>query len=515
MFKRILLTVGPAIWVLIFGLWIGPKYDRFVLPAFDGHVYETIAESPRIFTLAPWGYRILEPWLVSLLPASSPAVGFYWLNLFLLAGAIFVTGSWLRRLGFSSASAALAAMAFAISPPFRVILDYQVLVDPLALLLMLLILEELQEPDLLTLMALTTAAALTKETCLLLLTLIPLALVPRLGFARGLFDSMVVSAPAVALSILIRLTWGSPAPPASYFSVLELSLGRIIESSWTLVITASLSGLILPVFFGFLREPSTRLRLQGALMWIFTFGLILVNPYHYSVSDLPRLSIYAWPALLPLALSGLGFKRTPPPAGSPGRFSGVSTALSLLTLAACLTLVALSDPYRRVPSPDRPDPVSLVGRLRETLKTARALDRGETFVFDARAGRFALPVAERFNLTEARRQRWFLYQGFGPDAAFSSGAPEFRNEARLLLPVMTPLPFAMSMEFEGPANAEISVSMKNRHLALIRPGRRGGTFLIPASLLVRGDNLLRLRERSGAPVRLLRFNTRIETRPRT
>ena len=510
MFKRTLLTLGPAIWVLIFGLWIGPKYDRFVLPAFDGHVYDAMAESPRVFTLTPWGYRILEPWMVHLLPASSPAVGFFWLNLFLLAGAIFVVGAWLRRLGFSSASAALASLAFAVSPPMRVVLDYQILVDPLAVFLLAVILLELIEPDLLVLMALTTAAALTKETCLLVLTLLPIALVRRTGLARGLFDSMVVSTPAIALSVLLRVAWGSPAPPRSSFAILDLTLGRMIASSWDLVTAAALSGLILPAVVGLFRETSVALRIQGALLWIFTFGLILANPYHYSVSDLPRLSIFAWPALLPLALAGLGLKRTPPPKGAPGRWSSLRTPLALLTLLTCLILVGITDPYRRAPFRENPNPVALVGRVRETLKTAGALERGEAFVFDARSGRFALPVREPFNLTEGRRQRWFLYDGFGRDAAFGSGAPAFRQEARLLLPILVPRTLVVSMEFEGPGDAEVSVSLGGRHLASIRSGASGGTFKIPPRLLTRGDNLLRLRGPAGVVIRLLRFHARLE-----
>jgi hypothetical protein len=514
MSKRTLLALGPAIWVLIFGFWIGPKYDRFVLPAFDGHVYDAMAESPRVFTLAPWGYRILEPWLVHLLPFSSSAAGFFWLNLVLLSGAVFITGSWLRRLGFSSTSAALASMAFALSPPVRLILHYQVLVDPLAVFLLTVLLHELVDPDPLVVMALGAAAALTKETCLLFLTLIPFSFVPRLGPGRGLFDSAAVSAPAIFISVVIRLTWGRLAPPASPLSLLELTIGHALESLLGLATAAALSGLILPVGVGFFRESSVGLRLQGALMWIFTFSLILANPYHYSVSDLPRLALFAWPPLLPIALAGLGFKRTPTAEpDSRGRLSFLAAPLSLSVLAICALMVALTDPYRRAPFGPDPDPVTFVGRVRETLKTARALDRGETFVFEAGTGRFSQPVEQTFNLTDVRRQRWFLYRGFGRGAAFSSGVPSFMREAQLLLPVLTPFPLNMSVEFEGAANAEVEVSVGGRRVARVHTGHRGASFLIPPNLLIRGDNLIGLRESSGARVELVRFTVRVETRP--
>jgi len=505
------LAFGPAVLVLILGLWIGPKYDRFVLPAFDGHVYAAMAEQPRFFTVAPWGYRILEPWLVFLLPASSAAAGFFWLNLLLLAGAVFAAGWWLRRLGFSDAAASLASFAFAASPPIVLLLRYQVLVDPLAVLLLVLIYCELERRDLPVLMALFAAAALTKETGLMALTLLPLHLAARGRILRGLVDSAVVAAPALALSILIRVSWGSPEPPPSSFSVLDLTLGRIITSGWTLTGTVLLSGLSLLAAIGLTRESSIGLRIQGVLMWMFTFGLILANPYHYSVSDLPRLSVFAWPALLPLALAGAGFKRSPAPLKPPGR-DGLRTTAAVLTLLSCLGLVAATDPYRRAPFVQTPNAVALLGRMRESLKTAQALDRGEVFEFDPRSPRYAEPITERFNLTEGRRQRWFLYEGFGPDAVFESGEPEFVGEGRLLLPLLDPRNVRLNIDIAGPEGATVTVDVTGRAIARIKAGVPA-SFVLPARAMVRGDNLLRFRGPAGDRFRLLRFEARLEDSP--
>jgi len=503
------LAVAPALCLLVWGLSIGPKYDRYVLPAFDGHAYAVMAENPRFFTLAPWGYRIVEPWIVHLLPASSAAVGFFWLNLALLPCAIFALGRWLRRLGFSAPASALACSAFAVSPPMRVLLDYQVLVDPLGLLLLVLTLEELLEPDVLVLMALLAVSALTKETGLLWITLVPLYLVRRGWLARGWLDSAVAAAPALALAVLLRVTWGRPDPPPDLSSFLDQTVGRVIASSWALATTAMMSGLLLPGIVGMFRERSVALRIQGALLWIFTFGLIVSNPYRYSVSDLPRLSLYAWPALLPLALSGLGFQRVPLPA-PPRRHERLRAAVSVLTLLICLAAVAATDPYRRAPFPSPHNPVVLAGRVRETLKIAAALEAGETFTFDARSGRFAAPIKESFNLTEGRRQRWFLLAGFGRDAVFRSGSPEFAGEARLLLPILVPRTVVMSMEFEGPGGVKVAVSAAGHEIATVPVGAAGAVFRIPAKILTRGDNLLRLRSPDGVVIRLLRFDARRE-----
>ncbi|MEO8501488.1 MAG: hypothetical protein ABI565_11280, partial [Vicinamibacteria bacterium] len=62
MLKRFL-AIAPAVVVFVYGIWIGPRYDRYVLPGFDGYAYAAMAEDPRMFTLAPWGYRILTPWI--------------------------------------------------------------------------------------------------------------------------------------------------------------------------------------------------------------------------------------------------------------------------------------------------------------------------------------------------------------------------------------------------------------------------------------------------------------------
>ena len=503
------LAAAPALALLAYGLSIGPKYDRYVLPAFDGHAYAVMAEAPRFFTLAPWGYRILEPWIVHLLPAPSAAVGFYWLNLALMAGTIFALDRWLRRLGFSPVAAALASAAFAISPPVLLLLDYQVLVDPMALLLMVLILHELLEPDLLVLAALLATAALTKETGLLWITLLPLYLVRGGRLARGLFDSAAVAAPALGLALLLRFSWGTPDPPPYSFPVLQVTLGRVVDSGVALASAAMLSGLVLPAFFGIFRESSPILRVQGVMLWTFTFGLIVSNPYLYSAADLPRLSLFAWPPLLPLALSGLGFKRVPPLA-SPPRNERLRTAASVLALLVCLAAVAATDPYQRAPFVAPHDPVVLAGRVRESLKTAALLENGDVFTFDARSGKFAVPILESFNLTEARRHRWFLLAGFGPGAVFASGPPEFRGEARVLLPLLVPRDVTVSLEFDGPGEAAVMVSVAGREAASVPTGPRGRVFRIPATNLVRGDNILRLRGPKGVGIRLLRFEARVE-----
>ncbi len=507
MLKRFL-AVGPALLVLGYGLWVGPKYDRYVLPAFDGFIYDAMADGPRVFTLAPWGYRILAPWIVHLLPVSSAAVGFYWLSLVCLAATIFVIGSWLQRLGFASGPAALGALALALSPPLRELLNYQVLVDPLALLIIALILWELTAPRIMVLTALFGAGALTKEVCLLPLFVLPLVLVPSSGWKRGALQTSVIGGPALALALCLRATWGE-ARPVLDGPFLDVVGARLQQSAGLLASTAVLSGLAVAASAGLVRESSVPLRVQGIVMWFLTFTTIFLNPYHFSLPDLPRLSVFAWPALLPLALSGLGFARVMEP-GRAERFPRFVSITAGATLLICVSLVLVTDSFRHVPEDAWNQPIAFLARNREGFKTARLLDEGGTFTFDPMSGRFAGPVTERFNLTEGRRHRWFLFDGFGPEASFEAGVPEFQGKAELLLPTLTPRPVTMSIAFEGPEGARVALSVGGREIGAAPADGASTTLSIPAAALVRGDNIVRMTGPDRQGLRLKRWEVRLE-----
>lgn len=506
-----LLAMAPACLVLLQGLWIGPKYDRFVLPAFDGFVYDAMASYPRVFTLAPWGYRILEPWIVHLLPVSSAAVGFFWLNLFLLSGAVFLAGRWLSRIGFSPMAAALGGLSLALTPPMQAVLDYQVLVDPLTLFITVVILNELVTPHWLTLSALFAIGAITKEMCLMPLLVVPFALSSRIGWKRSMWHSLWVGAPAIGLLILLRLTWGEGRELTDAAN-LPLLLERFGGVPWSYTFVF-LGGTLLGLF-GLARERSAEFRAIGCLLWFGNFLAVLANPYGFRSADLLRISLFAWTPWLPLVLTGIGFSRAQVET-RPVRSVRWRTVASLGGLFFALGAVLSTDGYQRAPSGRTPNAVAFAGRIRETMKTARALDQGEAFTFDWESGRFAMPVTESFNLTEARQQRWFLYSGFGPDAAFGTGAPEFRGDAELLLPVFVPRPATISIQFDGPPDAHVSLSVAGHDLGSAPADGAATELEVPQSSLIRGDNIVRLRGPEGVGVRVLRLEIRLASADQT
>ena len=85
-------------------------WDGFTLPGFDAHVYLAMAEEPRVFTVGPWGYRILLPAILgATLPARLLVPGFEWaawISLVLGSGLLF---AYLRILG-ATLRASLAAV---------------------------------------------------------------------------------------------------------------------------------------------------------------------------------------------------------------------------------------------------------------------------------------------------------------------------------------------------------------------------------------------------------------------
>ncbi len=500
------LALGPTALVILIGLALGPKFDRYVLPAFDGFVYDAMADHPEVFTVAPWGYRILAPWIVHALPVSSSALGYFWLTLACLSGTVLVTGAWLRRVGFGNVAAALASLSLALSPPLRQILDYQVLVDPLALLITTLILYELAAPRVLVLMALFAAGGLTKEACLVPALALPFAFVPARGWNRGLLASLASITPGLGLALFLRTTWGETQPSVAvpWFSLLA---ERVTTSAPNLTMAALLSGLTLPAAFGLWREPSLLLRAQGLLIWSVTFVSVVVNPNHFSVPDLPRLSVYAWPAFLPLALTGFGFVRGGVPVV--GGQSRTASGLSLLTLAGCLALSLATDPYRPAPEDVFSDPIRYLARSRETLKTARVLDAGGSFGFDARAGRFAGPITERFNLTEGRQHRWFLFEGFGEDAVYESGLPQFQGQAKLLVPILNPRDLTLTFDLEGAPEGEVEIRAAGRIVGTAPVGASRTSVAIRAASLFRGSNIVTLVGPPGVSVRIVRFEARL------
>ncbi|HZM52644.1 MAG TPA: hypothetical protein VFE68_19230, partial [Vicinamibacteria bacterium] len=114
------------------------------LPAFDAYVYVAMAEHPTVFTVAPWGHRILTPWLARAVPFAPPSVAFPIVTVGSFALACLLLYAFLRRRGHRPWAASLGVVAFAFSPPVGELIAAPFLVEPLACALLIALLLTLE-----------------------------------------------------------------------------------------------------------------------------------------------------------------------------------------------------------------------------------------------------------------------------------------------------------------------------------------------------------------------------------
>jgi hypothetical protein len=369
------------------------RYDRFHIPAFDGHVYVAMAEEPRFFTVAPWGYRVLLPWLLSVLPLPSPVPAFFWSTVLGLTAAGFLLYLYLRRLGNGVLPALLAVAAFGASAPVGQVVRYQFLVEPLTLALEVAFLLALQGGVRTAGLALVALlGALSKEYFLLLLPMVYLVRRGRDGERRALGQALAVAIPCLLATWLLR-SWWTPqiAPPLPTFSAgtLRVALTRFAETHAGWGPATLLHGITPLAFLGAWRARGRALALPAAYLVLATLVSPFLNPVAFFAADIRRLLVYALPALLPLAIVALDplwpRRREAAPAPAAPRRSGRAAAIALLALLGLPLLVL--DRYRRIDLQDSSDALRVLAVCRETLRTARELEAGGRFVFDAGTGR--------------------------------------------------------------------------------------------------------------------------------
>ena len=195
-------------------------WDRFHLPAFDGHVYYTMAELPRVFSVAPWGYRVLTPWLAAWLPTSQPTLAFALLTLFGLAATAALLVALGRALGGSPLLLAAWALLFVVSgrPPDPRLPVPRRPSRPGPGMRRAARRPWWQQYGLLAALLLLAAAA--KEANLVLLPAVAALLTQRRGWRSGLQETAVAAVPALIFLATLRAAWAPepvslPAPPVT------------------------------------------------------------------------------------------------------------------------------------------------------------------------------------------------------------------------------------------------------------------------------------------------------------
>jgi hypothetical protein len=495
-------------------------YDRFHLPAFDGHVYVAMAEHPGFFTVAPWGYRVLNPWLARLLTWTSPdhSTAFFWsTTLGLTLGGVLLF-LYMRRLGHATLPALLAVALYGASGPAGEAVRYQFLAEPLTFLLemaFLLALEAAAPVGLLVLLA--VLGVLAKEFFLLLLPLAWLVRRDRDGDRRALGLALVVGGSGLLVAIALHLVWtpSIQAPlPAVSLRTLALAWERLVATWPDWRGDLLLMGLAPLAVVGAFRTGGRRLAARGAYLAIVVFVPPFLNPVTFFSDDIPRLLLYALPAVLPLAFAASDgvlprVDPSPPRAWSPA----TGPIAAVLAVGVVATTLSILDRYRRVDLQGSRDATVMLAVLRGSIDAAQALDAGDAFAFDPSRGRYSEGLPPRHNLSALRRVRWFLRAGWGASAPREGGTPTMHEgEAHVLLPCLAPRTLKGTLTLRSPSEVRVAVAVNGRPVGdlPVGPEARAFELELPAGVLFRGDNDLSLSIVGGGspPVALEGFSLR-------
>ena len=484
-----------------------------------------MADQPAFFTVAPWGYRILTPWLVHALPVRNVVRGFRLVTFGGLGAAGFLLYLFCRRLGHAMVPSLLASSVFLLSAPVGEVVRHPFLSEPLGVALMIAFLVALEAgAGVGVLAALAAAGALTKDASLFVL-LTPAVYLARQkpGGRRSAAVVATVAAVAALLAAGILRAWWTPGLVAQH-PALGLDLVRsgvaVLGETWPETARAILLGGLTPLALlaAFRAAARPHLRRYGylaaatlALPFVAWVQVPSPTPVPLFGRNVLRLLIYALPLLLPLALTLL---ESPWPLRPPRPRASWPPAVEVagaVIAVACLSFPVLAlDRYRRVDLQGPRDGPLILALCRETLRTASRLERGLTVTFDPESRQFVWGVSDPGQLD---RMRWFLRRGWGALAHYGTGNVTMHEAtASILVPCLRARDLEVTLALDAPAPAEVAIDMNGVGLARYGVGTAPTDVVVPvpANVLFRGDNLLTLTRRpASAPgPRLRRISLR-------
>ena len=523
--RRITLLSAIVAAACLAGQWMAhcdarEGYDRDLLPAFDAYAYVAMAEQPRYFTVAPWGYRVLGPLLVRALPLD-PVRGFEAVTFAGLLASAVLLSRFLFRLGHHAAGAVAAAALFALLGPTREVIAYPYLVEPLTLALELAFLLVLAGGGSTgVLAAIAVLGALSKEVQVLLVPLVFFVRTPQDGARAALRKTVLVGVAAAAATLIVR-TW-TPLPSVAVgrppLDAVLQAWWRDWPETWRGAVLLGLTplaavGACLPRSWPYLRRYGYGLAVT--LVVPFAAFVNVGDPrVIFFGKNTERLLLYAVPFLFPLALHAIESLRGGPASHAPAvpaagaRLDRVAGGLAVAML---LALALGLDRYRRLDLRGTRDGPLVLAFCRESLESARRLARGRFTTFDPGRDYF---VDGQSDARDLGRMRWYLRDGWGPRPWSISAAEVFTQEARatLVLPCLAPDTWQLALWLSATVPATVRVDVNGRVLGDAPVGAQVQRHLltIPRDALFRGDNLVGLAA-PGPGVRLHRFGVRPDT----
>lgn len=479
-----------------------------------------MAERPAFFTLPPWGYRILTPWLVHLVSAD-PVRGFLWVDIaaFVLSGPMLFL--FLGRLGVRPGLCFAGCLAFGLSPPVGEALRFRFLADPVCVFAEIWFLLALEAHPTIGGLALPAVlGVLAKEQFLYFLPVAYFARRGRDGDRDSLSTAVGAALPALLTFFLLRAWWAPVSPrPSVPLTGETIWLGAKgilagIGDWWAAPLLGGLTIVALPALL--LRRGRVFLSRYGYLGLVAVGIAFAASVYTEDMelvpffpSDIPRLLLYAVPVVLPLALFAGEAVLPSPPSSAPKPFRSGWGSYALAWALAALPLVT-QDRYKRVDLRGPRDGRLVLALCRDSLAFADRLAKGKPVRYEPETRVFRSVGSDPRDLD---RMRWFLREGWGPRPWYQDGPVVSTDEtASILVPCLLPrdLKLVMFLSAERPGRLEVrlnghpvgEVSVTDENEAVRIPVQRAD--------LMRGDNLLEL---AGLPrVRLgeLQLNPQVE-----
>jgi hypothetical protein len=487
-------------------------YTRFDLPAFDAYAYVAMAEEPRFFTVAPWGYRVLTPALVHLAAAGEPTRvlrAFRGVNLCALGVAATLLWLFQRRLGLAPWAALGGVALFAVSPSVAELLRNPFLIDAVVVVLETAFLLAVEAgAGLPALVALAAAGALAKESFLLLVPVVYFARRKRDGDGRALGSMAAAVLGAAAATVLLRWWWtphlDAPVPAAAlgtlWGAVANARMFAVRQPWAVLFLIAAAAAALLCAR----RAEGRALLARYGYAALAALAAPFFNPVVFSAGDVRRLLVHALPVLVPVAMAALPRAWGAPTVAAPAA-GGIGRRVALAGALAALAFPFTLDRYRRADLQGARDGPLVLAFCRDTLRTARRLERGEEVTFDPAARQFEWGVTDPGRL---HRMRWFLREGWGERPHYGTGEVRMSaSGAALALPVLRVRDLELRLHLAAPEGAGGPVLVNGHAAGRWDGSATGHTVRLPAAGLFRGDNRVSLEVAAGEPrdVRLERF----------
>jgi hypothetical protein len=493
--------------------WEHPEGGGFALtslPGFDAYVYAAMAERPGVFTVAPWGYRILAPTLAHALIPSRPLRAFRRITFVTLTAAAVLLFAFARRVGFRAPAALVGMVAFCVSSPVGEALKSPFAGEGLAVALeTCLLLGVASGASLPCLLLLTALGLLTKDVFLFF---VPLAYVPlrrRLDRRGAVAATAVLVLLAIGVNAALRLYWTpqihTPHPILDR-RLLHDFLGALRAEGSHPFTASLLAGIVPAALVGALRRAARPFLLRYGYLAAITLALPFLAwlnvPATHVFSffgDVPRLHIYALPLLIPLALLALDhiwhvFDGPPATAWETPRLVRWGLA-GAAVLAVALPFLA-ADTYRRYPLHVRREGFQVFLACRTSPRVAERLARGESVELTSQVSDAEPPGSPA-------RRRWYLMEGWPDGAVFGTGDFVLQETPGvLLIPCLGRQSLTVDARVRATRPSTLSATINDQLLppVTLAEGYTSAQWALPARALFRGDNVLQLTIRDGGPV---------------